>query len=127
MPEILLLEDSYSGTEIRNQDSVYTAHTEVDFPNVASNLQILSITSSWWLISKRGNAEGGSRTLTPRLWIELKGLGEKIAGPLHATLEFSGVSGISLYFEIPHFLLSNSRDPLIYKYDFVASCCYNNK
>jgi hypothetical protein len=122
--EILRLVEDYSGTESQNRDAVYAAHTEVDFEEGICDVRIFSITSSSWLLSVRNRAEGGSRNFKPMFWVTLKSRNEDVVGPLHNSIDFTGVSGITLNLKVPHFLLADSSDKSAYKYNIMVSCCY---
>lgn len=121
--EILLLCARHAGTTSIGQNTELSASARVNFEKEC-DVRILSITSSGWLLSMRNSLEGGSRNSTPMFGVLLGGRGQDVAGPVHNSLDFTRVSGLTLWLRVPHFLLADPVRQATWKYDMVIACYY---
>jgi hypothetical protein len=105
--EVLSLFTRWNGSSEVNLDTLLSAKQVVNFDK-KRNIIIRSITASGWQLSLRDHSEGGARSATPRYWIALEGdCTDQLTGPVHTPLEFTGISGLTLYVEIPQFFLAD--------------------
>jgi|SRR5882724_944473 len=125
--EILSARARSAGTAKQPYTTVLIASNRKDFDAVC-DVRILAITASGWLLSMRNSAEGGSRNSTPMFGVRLVDRNEQlvgdVVGPVQNSLLFTGISGLTVWLRIAHFLLADPIIQAIWRYEMVAACYY---
>jgi len=125
--EILSVRARAAGTAKQPYNTVLIASHRKDFDAVC-DVRILAITASGWLLAMRNSAEGGSRNSTPMFGVGLVDRNEQlvgdVVGPVQNSLLFTGISRLTVWVRVAHFLLADPIIQAIWRYEMVAACYY---